>query len=79
MFGQAAAMLIALAAFITSDLDPITLLPILSERLAVTGTPDPSLLEGGNSLVRRYVIGVIFDGAPLIFSLRVVGHGFLSR
>lgn len=72
MLRQATAVLVALAALVAADLDPVALLALL-ESLTVAGTPLTSLLELGRSLVGRAVVRIVLDGATIELSLRI-GH-----
>lgn len=69
MLSQAAAMLVAFAALVTANLNPVALLALL-ESLTVACTALTSLLELGSSLVSRAFIHVILNGATIEFLLR---------
>lgn len=65
MLGQAAAVLVALAAFLATNLDAVALLGILDEGLAVAGTPDARFLEIAELLVPGPFIYIVLDRAIL--------------
>lgn len=67
MLGQAAAVLVTLAALIAANLGPVALLAVLGKRLTIAGSPRVGCLQF-ECLVGRRVITVI-DGALLRFLL----------
>lgn len=59
MFCQAAAVLVALATFLASKLNPAALLAVLGEGLTIASTPDAGLLILIDTVVRRQVVRIV--------------------
>ena len=69
-------MLVALAARIASNLDPVALLAIPGERLAIAGTPNTSLGHLAPRLIRR---GVVVVDSAVVGDILLHLHRFIRQ